>query len=106
METFGTVAILLYTILAIGVIAFCAWVAPALALEISDYVLARIPAGWTVVLENAFYNLVAELNEHLHFIDQEKSRHRREDKEKLFSEMLQELHLVQEGRRTPVSIRG
>lgn len=106
MEAFRTVALLIYTFLGVGVTAFVVRIGPALVLEISDYFLARIPAGWTLVLENTFYGLVRELNEHLHFIDQEHSRHRRNDKENLFADMVQELRLVKEGRRTPVSIRG
>jgi len=106
MEALGHVALMIYALLGVGVVAFCVWIGPAVALEASDYILARVPAGWTVILENMFYSFMRELNEHLHFVDQEQSRHRRQDREQLFTEMVSELRLVKEGRRTPVSIRG
>lgn len=63
--------------------------------------LERIPVpAWLVSPKTVFFNIIAEINEHLR--DVNTARHRKID----FTEWVQDVREISEGRRMPVSIHG
>ncbi len=105
MEAALSILSVLYAAVAAVAIAFILWVSPIVAVTCGEFMWQFVKPEWNRATRN-LHELILELKEHHQWLEWEQGRHRVKNVEHEFSTWILENIEIQEGRRTPVSIRG